>query len=1357
MKNYSRHGNRHLWQPAPGETVRVSIPAPAGANTATVFHFLEDPDNIKYALEHGHAQKVDISSAIYDKNYYILANAVKAYQDAYDSSKTVVVVEYFPNVAVQNGVVNIDAHGFSVFTSVPPADINATTPVFPDYGVGAQHNYYSVRPDEWIELTADVIIGDLSINSDYVEVIRDSNFGLFSRASIYIHVYPDIDTTSEKKFTVSTFWNFRNITFTIVPDFDYGNLYVGVVGHDTDFPNEVALHSAAQPDFYYNANGTLTTSKGKPNRLYPGTLINLDGVKCSNALVYNTAKTVYGIADNTGVTVTPFLKTGNNVGGDGNTYPGLTSLMASIKTAYIAYYAEQGQTLAPDDYLIVPYVIKHETIGSNVGWYVNFKVVKKDTFSLSYEYNEPLGFNAMEDIVPQKKPEGKSYDVYYSEENDRLEAEGTVMNGVGMTITKSGNNPDGATFVGWSTDPSAQARDYKTGVDDNWYEAGEKIIMTGDTTLYAIWSTNKTYTVANVQFQKLVATDKGVPYETNREFTFSVDSKFDGLQYAIFDEAGQAVGSRQTFSSGARSFKLKAKQYIVIYDVKNSNQQYVITETVPEGYSAPNGGVAYGTINATTNTSGQFILNFTNTIATYPITYNLGNGMSSNNPSYYTVEDAITLDNPTMKGYSFDGWSGTDLNGLSKNVSIPKGSTGPREYTAHWTEIPYTITYNTDGVGTTLADQSFTGSSGFTLMTPTAPEGYTFIGWKVTNKAADSNWSADRIYTSVNNGLSLPGGMYGNVTLTAQWDVTVSGTIDNGGKIEFVWDDYTDSDTDGAWSYSIHRGAAAGATITFTSDANYVINGVTVNGQEQEVTEESIFEYEVGEDGITEPVDIVVTTTRRTYTITWNAGGYEPDEDAEPILGKFADNSTMKTTTVAHGDLPVAPEVPSVPQDEQYTYTFSGWTPKFAPVTGSATYTAQYTRSNRLYTVVVKINPAQVEIQSQGEFTQVGETLQLQVPYNTLLEIIFVPKSGYKLTTATVNDKPIGTFINRFNDNIKGDTIIEVKSEQIEYHVSYDVSNIPGGGNAVGDTTADSAVPGATVELNTIEWTGNDVGLYKFAGWVADGNSDVIYQAGENFTMPEHDVTMTAVWHTRYTVSHYYSYNNKLIAQEIFYGYAAVGSEVKVFANNPLEKNEYVCKDENGSVITEAVFKVKDNGQSFILFEYTPKMYTITFKNADGSAIDGIEPVEYCVETADFTLTNPTRKGYTFDGWTGTGLDAATMTITIPKGSTGDREYTANWTPNVLTIRQSGVQPADTVLYQITGNDFGMTLPISGSKQVTIEYIPEGTYTIQEIGNWTWKYSGAKSATVNVEDGTGEAVFSFESPFSRWLHGEAHN
>lgn len=79
--------------------------------------------------------------------------------------------------------------------------------------------------------------------------------------------------------------------------------------------------------------------------------------------------------------------------------------------------------------------------------------------------------------------------------------------------------------------------------------------------------------------------------------------------------------------------------------------------------------------------------------------------------------------------------------------------------------------------------------------------------------------------------------------------------------------------------------------------------------------------------------------------------------------------------------------------------------------------------------------------------------------------------------------------------------------------------------------------------------------------------------------------------------------------------------------------------------------------------QWTVNQYTITYDLAGGT-VKG-NPDTYTIETVAFTLKNPTKSGYTFTGWSGTGLDGENnMTVTIPKGSTGNRTYKAHWRYN---------------------------------------------------------------------------------------------
>ena len=148
----------------------------------------------------------------------------------------------------------------------------------------------------------------------------------------------------------------------------------------------------------------------------------------------------------------------------------------------------------------------------------------------------------------------------------------------------------------------------------------------------------------------------------------------------------------------------------------------------------------------------------------YTLQYNGADGatFATANPTTYTVEsDAITLTNPTKDGYTFAGWTGTGLTEATTTVTIAKGSTGNREYTATWSLADYTITY--DLAGGTLAEgvSNPTGynidSDDITLNNPTR-EGYTFAGWTGTG------------LTEATTTVTIAKGSHENKTFTATWE-----------------------------------------------------------------------------------------------------------------------------------------------------------------------------------------------------------------------------------------------------------------------------------------------------------------------------------------------------------------------------------------------------------------------------------------------------------------------------------------------------------------------------------------------------------------------------------------------------------
>ena len=147
----------------------------------------------------------------------------------------------------------------------------------------------------------------------------------------------------------------------------------------------------------------------------------------------------------------------------------------------------------------------------------------------------------------------------------------------------------------------------------------------------------------------------------------------------------------------------------------------------------------------------------------YTLTYTLNDGeyeAGKTNPPKYTIEsEDITLNNPSKDGYTFKGWSGTDLTGNENiSVTIPTGSIGHRSFLANYTPITYTITYDYDGgtlpTGVINIDRYTIESDEITFNVP-EKEGYTFLHYKEGNN----------IITSI------PTGSTGNKELKAYYQI----------------------------------------------------------------------------------------------------------------------------------------------------------------------------------------------------------------------------------------------------------------------------------------------------------------------------------------------------------------------------------------------------------------------------------------------------------------------------------------------------------------------------------------------------------------------------------------------------------
>ena len=152
--------------------------------------------------------------------------------------------------------------------------------------------------------------------------------------------------------------------------------------------------------------------------------------------------------------------------------------------------------------------------------------------------------------------------------------------------------------------------------------------------------------------------------------------------------------------------------------------------------------------------------------------------------------------------------------------------------------------------------------------------------------------------------------------------------------------------------------------------------------------------------------------------------------------------------------------------------------------------------------------------------------------------------------------------------------------------------------------------------------------------------------------------------------------------------------------------------------------------------KWAPIDYGITYDLAHG-ALNPVNPnpAVYNVESAPITLNNPTRAGYTFAGWSGTGIVGTSTNVVIPTGSTGDRTYTANWTANTYTVifnAQGGtVNPATKTV------TFGATYGT----------LPTPVKTGHTFGGW---YTGTGGTGTKVFSSSAVTITANQTLYARW-------
>ena len=523
----------------------------------------------------------------------------------------------------------------------------------------------------------------------------------------------------------------------------------------------------------------------------------------------------------------------------------------------------------------------------------------------------------------------------------------------------------------------------------------------------------------------------------------------------------------------------------------------------------------------------------------YTITYNLDYGMvESENPLKYTIEsNDITINNPTRTGYTFEGWTGTDLEQKTKDVKIEKGSIGNREYTANWKVVDYTITYK----GLTDAEKTeLNNPISFNIETPS-----TTLNNPQNRKDADGDTTERFVGWKENE--------------TTSTNITIPAELENK-EYEAVW----------------------------------------------------------------------VAVSPNTYTITYDLDGGSlttANKTSFTKLDEFTLNNPTKTG-----------------------YTFIGWTGSNGTTpekevtipTGTRkdlSYTANWTKD--IYTISYNLKGGTVATTNPSEYTVTSDNITLNNP----------TKNGYEFAGWTGTDLNSETTSVTISTGSTGNREYTANWTPIEYTITY----VLDGGTATNPTSY-------TIESDDITLNNPSKDGYTFKGWsgtelTGNTNTEVTIATGSTGNKE-----YTANW-TKDTYTITYELNGGINASSNPSTYQ-VDTDTITLAEPT--KTGYTFKGWSGTGLTgDTNTEVTIATGSKENKEYTANWEIINYSisyDLDGGTVATTNPSEYTVTSDNITLNNPTKNGYEFAGWTGTGLTGnANTEVTIATGSTGDRSYTANW------------------------------------------------------------------------------------------------
>ena len=452
-------------------------------------------------------------------------------------------------------------------------------------------------------------------------------------------------------------------------------------------------------------------------------------------------------------------------------------------------------------------------------------------------------------------------------------------------------------------------------------------------------------------------------------------------------------------------------------------------------------------------------------------------------------------------------------------------------------------------------------------------------------------------------------------------------------------------------------------------------------------------------------------TADKLYTVTMDTAGGDP---IRPIQYTVESEAFQLPTPVRTG------------------YIFLGWTgegitepQKTIEIpqgsTGDRTYTANWQVIE--YTIITLLEGGNAG-SSQVYFYTVEQTVTLPTPTRT--GYTFLGWTGEGITTPQPNVTiPKGS---------TGDKTYIENWELTEYNITMDLNGGSGQEKVVYTMTDED------FELPTPTRNG-----YEFVGWTGEGittpQTSVIIPKGStgnkaytaNWQVIEYTITLDTnggpvVSPIKYTVEDLFTLPYILRPGYEFAGWTLDGSGMLPF--------------------TPLIIYPGTTGDLHYKAEWRLAEYTITMDLNGGS---GQEKVVYTITDEDFELPTPTRNGYEFVGWTGERITTPQTSVKIPKGSTGNKAYTANWKVirYTITLVTNGGAVIASIRYTVEDS---VTLPIPPERPG------------YEFAGWVLDGSGQFPSTPMIipAGSTGDRLYKAEWRVATYTityvsHGKAYN